>query len=191
MKAFSIVLTGLLSIMFLQANSQDALPKGFAKGSIILADNSQITGFIKDDIRNKAAVVLMPETGGKKTTYDGDKLNAVNIDGTKYICMKGDFFKVLCDGELSFLQKSSDASSKPVYVGNETMFINGTEGKPGDYFIFNRKDQQLKLVNNKNVAEVSAQAFINCEAALAKAKQSSGDIATIKEAVVIYNNRNN
>lgn len=191
MKVFSIVLTGLLSVILLQASSQDAIPKGFAKGSITLADNSEVTGFIKDNIRNKAAVVLMPETGGRKTTYDGDKLNAVNIDGTKYICMKGDFFKVLCDGELSFLQKSSDASAKPVYVGNETMFINGTEGKPDDYFIFNTKDQQLKLVNNKNVAAVSAQAFINCEAALAKAKQSADDIAAIKEAVVIYNNRNN
>jgi hypothetical protein len=191
MKAFSIVVTGLLSIMFLRANSQDATPKGFAKGSITLADNSEITGFVKDDIHSKASVVLLPGTGGKKVIYDGDKLNAVNIDGTKYICMKGDFFKVLCDGELSFLQKSSDASSKPVYVGNETMFINGTEGKPGDYFIFNKSLQQLKLVNNKNVVEVTAQAFINCEAALAKAKESASDIGSIKDAVVIYNNRNN
>jgi hypothetical protein len=189
MKALSIVTTVLLTMIFLQVKSQDALPKGYANGSITLADNSELTGLVRDDIRSKAAVILMPATGGKKTTYDGDKLNAVTIDATKYICMKGDFFKVVCDGELSFLQKSSDASSKPVYVGTEAMFINGTEGKPGDYFIFNKSLNQLKLVNNKNVAEITAQTFINCEAAVNKAKETGADIALLKDAVVIYNNR--
>jgi hypothetical protein len=190
MKALSIATTFLLTITFLQVKSQDAMPKGFTKGSVTLADNSEVTGFIRDDIRSKAAVVLIPQAGGKKTTYDGDKLNAVTIDGTKYICMKGDFFKVVCDGELSFLQKSSNASSKPVYVGTEAMFINGTEGKPGDYFIFNKSLNQLKLVNNKNVVEVTTQAFINCEAAVNKAKETGADIAMLKDAVNIYNNRN-
>ncbi len=190
MKALSIITTLVLAMTFLQTKSQDAVPKGFAKGSITLADNSEVTGFIRDDIRSKAAVVLIPATGGKKITYDGDKLNAVTINETKYICMKGDFFKVVCDGELSFIQKSSDASNKPVYVGTEAMFINGTEGRPGDYFIFNKSLQQLKLVNNKNVAEVTAQAFSNCEAAVNKAKETGADIALLKDAVDIYNRRN-
>ena len=190
MKAFSIIASFLLTVIFLQVQGQNVLPKGFVKGSIVLADNTELTGFIRDDIRSRAAVVLIPATGGKKITYDGDKLNSVTINETKYICMKGDFFKVVCDGELSFLQKSSDASSKPVYVGTEAMFINGTEGRPGDYFIFNKSQQQLKLVNNKNVAEVTAQSFINCEAAVNKAKETGDDIALLKDAVVIYNNRN-
>ena len=63
--------------------------------------------------------------------------------------------------------------------------------KPGDYFIYNKTIKQLQLVNNKNVAEVTAQAFINCEAAITKAKQSANDIALLKDAVEIYNNRNN
>ena len=96
----------------------------------------------------------------------------------------------MCEGELSFLQKASDASSKPVYVGSEAMFINGTQGRPGDYFIFNKSLQQLKLVNNKNVTEVTAQTFINCEAAIAKAKGTGTDISLLKDTVVIYNNRN-
>ena len=166
------------------------MPKGFAKGSIVLADNSEITGFIKDDIHRKAAVVFVTDLGGKKTTYDGDKLNSLIIEETKYTCIHGDFFKVLCDGELSFLQKSSDASSKPIYNGAEAIFIRRTEGKPGDYFIFNKNLQQLQLVNNKNVAVVAAGSFTNCEAAISKAKQSGDDIALLKDAVVIYNNRN-
>ena len=190
MKALSIIATFLLATIFLQVKGQDAMPKGFAKGSITLADNSEVTGLIKDEIRSKAAVVFIPVTGGKKITYDGDKLNAVTINETRYICMKGDFFKIVCDGELGFLQKSSDASFKPVYVGTEAMFINGTEGKPGDYFIFNKSLNQLKLVNSRNVAAVTAETFMNCEAAVNKAKETGADIALLKDAVDIYNKRN-
>lgn len=179
----------LLTISF-AAKSQEAAPKGFVKGSIILTDNTQLEGFIKDDIRNKAAITLLPAAGGKKITYDGDRLSSVSLENSKYICIKGDFFKLICDGELCFLQKASDASSKPVYVGNETMFLNGTEGKPGDYFIFNKNLQQLKLVNSKNITVVTAESFANCEAAIARAKEVSTDVAMLKDAVVIYNSRN-
>jgi hypothetical protein len=189
MKAVSIITGILLTVFSLQLKSQDTMPKGFAKGSITVADNSEVKGLIKDEIKSKAAVVFIAENSGKKITYDGDKLNAVTIHETSYLCIKGDFFKVVCDGELSFLQKSSDASSKPVYVGTEAMFINGTEGKPGDYFIFNKSLHQLKLVNSKNVAAVTAETFMNCEAAVSKAKETGADIAMLKDAVVIYNNR--
>ncbi len=186
--AFTVL---FLTICSLPVKSQDVIPKGFVKGKVILADNSEIAGYIKDNIRSRAAIVLIPSTDGKKTFYDGDKLNSVIIDKAEYICIKGDFFKLVCEGELSFLQKESDASSKPVYIGSEPMFINGTEGKPGDFYIFNKTQQQLKWVNNKNITEVSAQSFINCEAAISKAKQTGNDIALLRDAVVIYNNRNN
>ena len=191
MKRITSFAAFFLTLVSLQLKSQNTVPNGFTKGSVTLADNTEITGFVKDDIRSKAAVVLIPATGEKKITYDGDKLNGAMIEGTKYICIKGDFFKVVCEGELSFIQKASDASSKPVYVGTEAMFINGTEGRKGDYFILNKSLQQLKLVNNKNVTAVTAQSFINCEAAINKAKQTGNDIALLKDAVVIYNNRNN
>ena len=191
MKRITSFAAFFLTLVSLQLKSQDTVPNGFTKGSVTLADNTEITGFVKDDIRSKAAVVVIPATGEKKITYDGDKLNGAMIEGTKYICIKGDFFKVVCEGELSFIQKASDASSKPVYVGTEAMFINGTEGRKGDYFILNKSLQQLKLVNNKNVTAVTAQSFINCEAAINKAKQTGNDIALLKDAVVIYNNRNN
>jgi len=190
MKRFTTFAALFIAISFLQVKSQDTAPKGFSKGSVTLADNTEIPGYIKDNIRSKAAVVLVPATGGKKITYDGDKLNYATIEGIKYFCIKGDFFKTVCDGELSFLQKASDASSKPVYIGSEAMFINGTEGRPGDYFIFDKPQHLLTLVNNKNVADVTAQLFKNCQAAIARAKETGNDIALLKDAVVIYNNRN-
>ena len=189
MKLLPIFTALLLTISFVPVKSQDALPKGFAMGSVILADNSEVTGYIKDDIKNKASVVLIPAAGGKKIIYDGDKLNGATVGGTKYICIKGDFFKLVCEGEISFLQKASDASSKPVYAGNEPMFINGTNGKPGDYFIYNNKQKELHLINEKNLAEVTAKQFAGCGPALAKAKESEKDITLLKEAVIIYNNR--
>lgn len=179
-----------LLLMASAANSQELAPKGFVKGRIKLADNSEVSGYIKENIRNKASIILQLDSGGKKIALDGDKLASVSFDAEKYICIKGDFFKVLCEGELYFLQKSSDASSKPVYVGAEAMFINGTEGKPGDYFLYNQGLQQLKLVNNKNVTAVTAQSFVNCEAAIAKAKEAAADVAVLKDAVIIFNNRN-
>jgi hypothetical protein len=190
MKILTTFTAVLLLTASIETNAQGVMPKGFAKGSVTLSDNSVVTGFIKDNIRSKAAVILLADNGAKKETLDGDKLNAAEIEGTAYICIKGDFFKVVCSGKLSFLQKASDASSKPVYAGGEAMFINGTEGRPGDYFIYNKNLNDLKLVNNKNVSAVSAQLFVNCEAAISKAKEATADVAMLKDAVEIYNGRN-
>ena len=101
--------------------------------------------------------------------------------------MKGDFFKVVCNGELTFLQKASNASSKPTQIGNEVFFLSGTEGKPGDYFIYENKNQQLKLVSKKTLSTVIANSFGTYAPAIEKAAQN--DIAQLKDAVDTYNSR--
>jgi hypothetical protein len=177
----------VLSLTFLQVNAQTEAPKGFQKGTITLADNSQLSGFVKDNIRKDAAVAFIPQSGEKKKNYSGSELAGTEIDGTKFICISGDFFKVICQGELCFLQKSSDASGKPTYNGNEAIFSSGTEGKINDYFIYNGKDKQLKLVSKKNIDEVAATSFAGNTAAIEKAKTINGDPAQLKEAVELYN----
>ena len=181
----------LLSSIFLQANAQTEIPKGFKKGTIVLADNTSQSGYIKDNIRSNASVTLVNETGGDKKSYNGADLNSAEIDGTKFLCISGDFFKVISQGELCFLQKSSDASGKVSYNGNEAIFSNGTEGKPNDYFIYNGKNKELKLVSKKNFDEVVAKTFAGNTAAIDKAKTANGDVAQLKDAVDVYNNRNN
>jgi hypothetical protein len=190
MKILSVFAALLFMFFSLPGSGQEIVPKGFVKGSVTLINHTTVNGFIKDNMRNKAAVVFIAENENKKITYDGDKLIAAAMGEAKYLCIRGDFFLLLCDGELAFLQKLSDASSKPVYAGTEAMFTNGTEGKPGDYYIFNKNQTQLKLVNRKNISEVTATAFTNCEAAIARAKEAGNDIALLKDAVVIFNNRN-
>lgn len=187
MKILKLLSAAALSLLFLQANAQEA-PKGFTKGKVTLADNTIVTGFIKDNMRKDASVTLL--TDGKEKKYHGADIAAAEIDATAYHCIKGDFFKVVCNGELTFLQKVSDASSKPTTIGNEVFFLSGTEGRPGDYFIYQNKSQQLKLVSKKNLNDVVTNSFGGYAPAIEKAKAAQTDIAQLKDAVESYNGRN-
>jgi hypothetical protein len=178
------ILYAALVFSFTTVTAQTAAPAGFVKGSITLANGSNVTGFVKDNIKKSAAVVFIDDAGNKKT-YEGSQINGITIDASNFICINGDFFKTICTGKLCFLQKASDASGNASYNGNEPIFNSGTEGKIGDYFAYT--DKKLKLLNKKTV-----EAFINtdlssCAAAVEKAKAINGDIAKLQEAVDIYN----
>jgi hypothetical protein len=176
-----------LSLLILQASAQQDAPKGFATGNIVLADNSVINGLVKDNMRNDASVILLEN--GKEKIYNGIDLNAAEVNGNHFICIHGDFFKVVSNGKLGFLQKSSDASSKATYTGNEMAFISGTEGKPGDYFIYDNQNQDLKLVSKKNFQKVVSASFGGYSPAVEKARGAQENIALLKEAVDLYNGR--
>jgi len=185
MKTKNTIAVLALSILTLVANAQEA-PKGFIKGNIVLIDGSTASGYIKEKIRSNASLTLL-DGENKKKNYDGSALQSANIGDEKFLCIKGDFFKVIEDGSIKFLQKSSDASSKPVYNGNQAEFINGTEGNPGDYFLYISSNRALKHLNRKTVAIVVAESFGNCEQALAKAKAINDDISKLNEAVQEFN----
>ena len=187
MKSVKLFAIAILSLLFVGAKAQTEAPKGFSKGTVVLPDNSSVSGFIKDDIRKDASVVL--QSSGKEKKYDGAEISGVEIDGTSYLCLRGDFFKVICKGDLCFLQKASNASSKPTYVGNEVMFISGTEGKVGDYFLYG-KDHQLQLVSKKNLETLVAGSFEGYAPAQEKARAAKADLSQLKEAVELYNKRN-
>ena len=186
MKILKLLSAAALSLLFLQTNAQET-PKGFTKGKVTLADNTIVTGFIKDNIRKDASVTLL--VNGKEKKYHGADIAAAEIDASTYNCIKGDFFKVVCNGEITFLQKASDASSKPTQIGTDVFFLSGTEGKPGDYFIYENKNQQLKLVSKKNLNDVVANSFAGYAPAIEKAKAAQNDIAQLKAAVESFNSR--
>ena len=191
MKNVKVVLIVVLSVYFTTTQAQTETHRGFKKGTLTLVDNSTIFGNIKNNIRSSASVAFLSEEGGKKKNYDGTDLISAEIDGTKFICINGDFFKVISNGGLSFLQKASDASNKVTYNGSEAVFSSGTEGKPDDYFIYDSRKKELKKVSKKNFDEVTAVAFAGNTAAIDKAKSVNGDIAQLKEAVDIYNSQDN
>ncbi len=190
MRKINLFTAAIFSIAFLQLHAQNEIQKKFGNGSIMLADSSVITGFIRENIRGNSSLSVITEAGGKKKTYNGNELLAAEIDSARFLCIKGDFFKVMCEGELLFLQKESDASRKPVYNGSEALFINGTEGKINDYFFYDSKLQQLKLVTKKNMLAVVDGSFTNCTAAINKARETGDDLSRLGLAVEIYNNRN-
>jgi hypothetical protein len=182
--------TAVATLFALNVNAQEA-PEGFEKGSITLPDNTVAAGFVKENIRKGAAIWFISASGGKKKKYDGSELIAAETADEKFLCIKGDFFRIICNGDLAFLQKASDASGKPTYNGIEAVFSNGTEGKPNDYFLYDNKVKKLQLVSKKNLDEVVKNTFAGNTAALEKAKTVNGDLAQLKDAVDIYNNKTN
>lgn len=186
MKILKILTVIALGMATFQLNAQTETPKGFNNGKVVLADNTVISGFFKEKIQGSAAVVFLTEDK-KKKTYNGSDLLSVEIGDDKYICVRGDFFRIICDGELKFVQKASDASFKPIYNGNQAVFANGTEGKPGDYFVYDQAGKKLKYITKKNVATIVPELFSGCEEAIAKAKEINDDIPRFGEAVVVYN----
>lgn len=185
----TLTLAIALSLASIQVQAQTEAPKGFKKGKLILADSTVTAGFVKANLGNAASVQFLAEAGGKKKTYSGAELISAEIDGTSYLCINGDFFKVVCNGELAFLQKESDASGQVTYNGTNAIISNGTEGKTGDYFIYTSHKKELKLVSKKNIDEVAAASFAGYPAAIDKAKAANGDVSQLKDAVIIYNSR--
>ena len=168
--------------------AQTEIPKGYSSGTVTLAGGKIETGYIKESFRGNAAVTIITAEG-KKKNYNGNELVAAAIDSNRFVCIKGDFFRVICEGEICFLQKLSNAAGKAVYNGTEAIFINGTEGKINDYFFYDRTQQQLKLPTKKNMNDLITGTFNNCTAAIEKARESGADMAGIRQAVDIYNNR--
>jgi len=188
MKILNILSVFVISL--LQAHAQPGISKGYKKGNIVLADSTVLVGYIKESMHSNASVILVREQGGKKKTYHGNELISAEIDGSLFLCLQGDFFRIISDGKISFLRKESDASGIPSYNGTEAIFTDHTDGRRGDYFIYQKEPRELKLVTKKTFDNIVATAFGNCDAAIDKAKSLNHDIAQLKEAVDIYNSRN-
>lgn len=155
-----ICTTLVLCLVSFWLQAQNTLPnKHFRPGQIFLPDNTIRAGYIRDYIRSNASIVFLDTSTGKKCTFTGAQLLSVNIDTTRFLCIRGDFFRVIATSDLWLLQKSSDASSKPAYNGAEPIFSNGTEGRPDDYFLYEPAGHTLQLVNSKTMAHVIPTAF--------------------------------
>ena len=178
----------LAATFFALLHTQAQAPEGFSKGSVTLADGTAITGYVKDNIKKGAAITFVSDKGGEKKLYNSTEINAVTIDAASFISVKGDFFKVICNGKMNFLQKASNAAGKTIYNGSEAIVLPGTEGKIGDYFSYS--NNQLTLINKKTVDTFIADQLSTCTAAVEKAKTINGDIAALAEAVIIYNTVN-
>jgi hypothetical protein len=149
MKKIFLFLNIALLFSVIPSFAQTEIPKGFEKGIITLANGTTLSGFVKDQIRKSANISFFNPATGKKQLLDGNHLNAVEINDSKYLCLNGDFYKVLNNTDPFLLQKSSDATGKPIYNGSETFFSKGTEGKIDDQFQYSANTNELKALAQK------------------------------------------
>jgi hypothetical protein len=171
------------------ANAQTEIPAGYTTATITLANETTVTGYIKDNIKKSSSVTFIDEAGNNKKVYEGRSITSLTTAIGNFICVNGDFFKSLSAGKLNLVQKQSNSSANVSYNGTEAVFNSGTEGKIGDYFIY--ADKKLKLINKKTMDAFINTDLITCAEAMAKAKTINGDIAKLQEAVEIYNRYNN
>ncbi len=177
------------AILLSHVQAQMILPKSFKPGELLFLDSTHLKGFIKENIRKDASVIFIAGPQGKRKQYNANNLISVDIDSITFICLHGDFFKIICDGELAFVQKSSDASNIPVYNGPEAIFFNSTEGIKGDYFIYEKKAKVLKLVSKKNMNEIAVSIFKGYAPAITMAEKAYSEITLLKDAIDLYNKR--
>lgn len=181
----SILFSGFVfSGIVAQADS----PKGFSKATITL-NNTSKTGWIKEDFRGKGTIQFIESGTKKKISLSGMDIQGLEIDSIKYVSIKGDIFQVLSGGEVALLQKVTQVAGKAYYNGLETVLLDGTEGKRGNYFLYLDKQKKLKLVTDKNSAQVIAEIFSGNDLAIEKANRANGGWEQLKEAVQIYNSQ--
>ncbi|HEX9513352.1 MAG TPA: hypothetical protein VF939_22835 [Puia sp.] len=156
-----LLLVFIVSMACLCLQAQDKIPAGFKKGVLVMQDSTVVSGYIRDHIRSNASVVFLSDPKGKRQRLDGTQIRSAQIDSIRYLCIKGDFFRVLSEGTLCFLQKAGDASGKPVYNGTEPLLINGTEGRLGDYFVYDARNRSLRVITRKTMVRVAVEIYNN------------------------------
>jgi hypothetical protein len=139
--------------LLLQANAYaqpapSTAPDGQANGQITLADNTVVSGSIKDNIRKKGEVILV--TDGKKTRYKAGEVSRVQIGNTNFITSNYTFYEVVYKGKtMELLRKASEPQGLQ-YNGADAAVIS-SEGDIDDLFV--RKNGGLVLLTKKNIKD--------------------------------------
>ncbi|MBI3138783.1 MAG: hypothetical protein HYZ15_09380 [Sphingobacteriales bacterium] len=184
------LLTLLTSLVFVLPAARLAAqpPAGFKPGYIVTADGLRQEGFIRENFKSKASFVFQT-AAGKKTTFGGNAVNEVNVEGVTYISYANDFFKVISTGaRASLLQKVSDATGKVIYNGSEAAGISsGTEGRINDTFIKTSARAAFTLVSRDNLNEVISALFSDCPDILSAAKAGQFQYNELEQVITRYN----
>ncbi len=185
MKFASLFFTSLLLFCLHKSQAQKPIPSGFVKATITLDNGEALSGFVNDNIKKSSSVVYVNEVGENKKVYAGRDIVQLTVDTVPFLCVNGDFFKIITAGKMFFLQKASNSAGNVYYNGAEPIVSNGTDGEIGDYFVYTNK--QLKLANAKSLEALINTSFAGCTEAIEKAKASQADISKLSDAVDAFN----
>ena len=122
-----------------------------SSGQVTLADNSTVSGIIKDNIQKKGEVTV--EANGKKTKYGAGEISGVQFGTTKFITQNYTFYEVITEGKNFTLFRKANDPSGIQYSGNDPIAIS-SEGDVDDLFVKKSGTNILQLITKKNVKEV-------------------------------------
>ena len=77
MKILKTISLLLLSFTMLNSQAQSTIPQDYSKGTVLLANGTSLSGYIKDNMSKDAAVIFINNADNKKTEYDGDLKSVV------------------------------------------------------------------------------------------------------------------
>lgn len=172
---------------FLLLSTQAQIPTGFSRGSITLNDGTILHGLLNDQVKKKTSIIFIADSSNDRHRYDAERLNSFTMDGITYKSINGDFFKIICAGKISFLQKASNSGGRQISNGAEVILLPGTEGEIGDYFSY--CNNHLTHITAKTLYTFIATQLSSCAAANDEAKTvRANDISSLANAITIYNN---
>jgi hypothetical protein len=182
-------IVSLLVILGLGFNALMAqAPAGYENGSVVLANNTKLDGFVKESLASKGTISFV-STAGSKKTYSVSELNGLSVKTDIFIVYSNDFYKSLVNGsKASLFQKQSNNSGKILYNGADAFSATTTAGNIGDFYVQLNNSDDLVLVNAKNFESVISKVFASCNTIIAEIRSKQLDYTQLSKVVEKFNN---
>ena len=169
-----------------QSSNGNSIPDGFSTGSIAMADNTILEGYVKNNMKKNGEVIFL-SVDGKKTKYTASQVSTVTLGNDHYVVANNAFYKVVTDGvKIKLLRKASNASGIQ-YNGSEPIIVDAGEGAYDDYFIQTVSTKKLQLVRKKDFQKIFTSVCSDCTTLTDDLKANKIGFAEIEKAVALYN----
>lgn len=181
MKKTPALLIILITLFPALLNAQPAADKdssGYLPGEVRLANNTTITGAIKDNIRKKGEIIVFADK--KKTKYNAADITSVQIDKRMYVTNNYTFYELLWKGNTISLLRKANEPSGVYYNGAQPIIVSAGEGDTDDYFIAAKNESSFQLLTRKNIKEIAGTI---CNACAVDIDGSKFDIEMIKKVM--------
>jgi hypothetical protein len=163
-------------------------PAGYETGSVVLANNTKLEGFVKESLNSKGTISFV-STNTSKKIYSVSELNGFSFKTEIYIVYSNDFYKTIIVGsKASLYQKQSNNSGKLLYNGSDAFTATTTSGNIGDFYVKLNNSDDLLLVNSKNFETVISKEFALCSSVISDIKSKQLDYAQLSKVVEKFNN---
>ncbi len=120
-------------------------------GTVVLFDNTTVSGAVTDNIKKKGEVVITID--GKKSKYKAADISSAQIGNARFITFNYTFYEVMSEGKNFTLLRKANEPSGVQQIGSEVIAIR-SEGDVDDLFVRKAGANGLQLLTKNNVKEV-------------------------------------